>query len=538
MNAEVIAFRSVLDGTEQRAGLCGPDDSSGTDGSSELLPLLVELEPGSILDLDGTLPGGRRHLELVGEPAVWLRPGGRGPGTVFQGPGEVDVFEAIAAAMERSPIDPNRISLYGSSMGGAGVWFLASHYPDRFAAIAPFCGYNDYRLWTRPGGMTFPLQPWEEPSWRARSAIFLLENLRHVGIWMVHGEWDRAVGGGVDVAHSRNSAARLAELGIPFRYTEVAQAGHDEKILSEDNLAVALPWLAAQRRVVAPVDVMLTAYDLGHATAWWVSIDQLARYGDAPGRISARATDELVTVETENVRHLRIGPTPGAHSGTHLVIDGHRLERADLRQVVAARRQPDGTWHVAEEPPPPGEKRSGLGGPFGDLFLRPTILVPGTLGSDEDTYIQRWCAESAIRFFRDWNGGVHRGGLRGDSSTSFEIRTDSELTVQPDPAANLVAFGTPATNAVLPTYADRLGIEFGDGEIRVGGRRFSGRTPAVIAIRPRPDGGDRYLAIHGGTSPDAITWGAHLHWQLLPDWLVYDRDAVLGWGFFDNDWRA
>jgi hypothetical protein len=60
----------------------------------------------------------------------------------------------------------------------------------------------------------------------------------------------------------------------------------------------------------------------------------------------------------------------------------------------------------------------------------------------------------------------------------------------------------------------------------------------VIAIRPRPDGGDRYLAIHGGTSPDAITWGAHLHWHLLPDWLVYDRDAVLGWGFFDNDWRA
>ena len=37
-------------------------------------------------------------------------------------------------------------------MGGAGTWYLATHHPDRFAAMAPFAGYNDYRLWGRPGG--------------------------------------------------------------------------------------------------------------------------------------------------------------------------------------------------------------------------------------------------------------------------------------------------------------------------------------------------------------------------------------------------
>ena len=47
----------------------------------ELLPLLVELEPASIQDLEATLADGRRHLELLGQPGVWVRPGGRGPGT-------------------------------------------------------------------------------------------------------------------------------------------------------------------------------------------------------------------------------------------------------------------------------------------------------------------------------------------------------------------------------------------------------------------------------------------------------------------------
>jgi hypothetical protein len=148
ISAEVISFRSALDGSDQRAGLCGPARYSL---GSQPLPLVIELQPGSILNLDATLAEGRRHLELVGEPAVWLRPGGRGPGTVFQGHGEVDVFEAIDAAAAHYPVDPSRISLYGFSMGGAGAWYLGSHFQDRFAAIAPFSGYNDYRLWFRPG---------------------------------------------------------------------------------------------------------------------------------------------------------------------------------------------------------------------------------------------------------------------------------------------------------------------------------------------------------------------------------------------------
>ncbi|HEX2517474.1 MAG TPA: prolyl oligopeptidase family serine peptidase, partial [Chloroflexota bacterium] len=298
VQAEVIGFRSGIDGSEQRAGLCGP---AAVAPGGEPLPLLVELQPGSILDLRKTLDTGRRHLDLVGQPAVWLRPGGRGPGTVFQGYGEVDVLEAIDAACARYPIDPQRVSLYGSSMGGAGTWYLATHHPDRFAAMAPFAGYNDYRLWGRPGGMTFPLFPWEEPSWRARSAIFLLENLRHTGIWMVHGAWDRAVGGGVDVAHSRNSAAGLEALGIHHRYTELPETGHGALGAAGRTslLQEVLRWLVAQRRPSAPARLTLTTFEPRHPGCDWVEVQQLERYGGPPARVDASAAPGEVVLRTE-----------------------------------------------------------------------------------------------------------------------------------------------------------------------------------------------------------------------------------------------
>lgn len=37
-------------------------------------------------------------------------------------------------------MDQKRIYLTGLSLGGHGTWALSCRYPDRFAAIAPFCG--------------------------------------------------------------------------------------------------------------------------------------------------------------------------------------------------------------------------------------------------------------------------------------------------------------------------------------------------------------------------------------------------------------
>ena len=63
-------------------------------------------------------------------------------------------------------------------------------------------------------------------------------------------------------------------------------------------------------------------------------------------------------------------------------------------------------------------------------------------------------------------------------------------------------------------------------------------TVAVFVVLPHPENPDRYVAVHGGVTPDAITWGSHLDMQLLPDYIAYNGGDLLDWGFFDNRWKA
>ncbi len=56
------------------------------------------------------------------------------------------VVELIDYLLRNLPVDPDRVYLTGNSMGGIGTWQVASHYPERFAAIVPLCGGGDVRL--------------------------------------------------------------------------------------------------------------------------------------------------------------------------------------------------------------------------------------------------------------------------------------------------------------------------------------------------------------------------------------------------------
>ena len=160
-------FQSKVDGKLHPCAVCA------TDTSDEPKPLIVEVSPGAL----GNLPGAVELTEQIAEIAarhnqscIVLRPTGRGSGSVYQNYGEIDLLEAIEHVAANYAIDRDRITITGSSMGGAATWYLISHYPDLFAGAAPFCGYCDYRLWEKPGGLTFHMHEWEIPSWCSRSA--------------------------------------------------------------------------------------------------------------------------------------------------------------------------------------------------------------------------------------------------------------------------------------------------------------------------------------------------------------------------------
>lgn len=98
-------------------------------------------------------------------------------------------------------IDPERLYLTGLSMGGFGVWSLATEYPARFAAIAPVCGG------ARPL-LDFPER---------------LERIVHLPVWCFHGDRDEEIA----IQQSHRLVSALHAYGGNVTFTIYEGAGHD-----------------------------------------------------------------------------------------------------------------------------------------------------------------------------------------------------------------------------------------------------------------------------------------------------------------------
>lgn len=85
--------------------------------------------------------------------------------------GETDVIDCINQFIEEFSadpayrVDPSRVYLSGSSMGGVGAWSLGLHYPDLFSALHPAFGCTDLaeaRAWIK---RYYPDDPPTETYW-------------------------------------------------------------------------------------------------------------------------------------------------------------------------------------------------------------------------------------------------------------------------------------------------------------------------------------------------------------------------------------
>jgi len=525
---QLAYHRSRLDTELQPIALCATDD--GTEPKA----LIVELSPGTIANLPGSIARCERLAGWAregGASCVVIKPGQRGPGSVGQGPAEVDVLEAIEWACRNFPIDRDRISVMGGSMGGAATWYLASHYPDLFAAAAPFCGYCDYGLWIKPGGHIMRTLEWEHFSWQNRGAAFRVENLANLGLWITHGEWDASIGGGVPVQHSRQMVERLQALGAEPIYSEVPQCGHG--CMTDETTPRVVQWLCRQRRRQCPEEVHLVAHTLRHNRAFWACIEQFETYG-RPARAHARIEGHGLRVTTENVRRLALGPLPGAKE-ERVVIDSDSFSPMDLSERTAAFEKADGSWELAEFEET-AEKRHGVSGPIGDMFFEPQRFIFGTRGPERETFILEQLSGRIPGFFKKFNGGVHRGVFAGESWHALPVVKDDEITDDEIVENNLMLYGSFDSNAVLRQFRKDLPLEVSAKGVTIAGREFEGHGIGFTCIFPHPANPDRYLAVTGGNTPEALAGCSHLHLQLLPDYLVW-RGVETWWGFFGNDWR-
>ena len=115
-------------------------------------------------------------------------------------------MHVLALARKEFNIDPGRIYLWGHSMGGSGTFHLAAKYPDIWAALAV----------AAPGHIAEMNQ---------------LTRFKHISILVLQGDADQTV----PPAGTRESVARMKQLGMQYRYIEVSGGDHSLFISKNRN---------------------------------------------------------------------------------------------------------------------------------------------------------------------------------------------------------------------------------------------------------------------------------------------------------------
>jgi len=421
-----------------------------------------------------------------------VAPYGRGD-LAFRGPGEDDVLSVIDTVLRRYPIDRDRVDLTGVSMGGIGVFELATRRPDVFAHAQPLAGAADIREFSSLRGKA--VTPPEAAVLKAVAAIEYAANLGNLPLDAVHGRRDTAIG---DV-HTARMMDTLAVLGSPEKTFTRPNLGHG---VQDATYADGALWTTPRRpRERFPAHVTFVSGDLRAREAYGVRVDA-ALAPDQFVRIDVHRDGSTVTVTTENVAafSLLTAGAPGAVSVDGAVVEAAAPAGAPVRAF--ARR--DGRF-VAVAPPDPPDPA----GPLGANRPSPRVFTYGT-GNPAATAVYRAVAKRLAA----------PAGIEG---SALPVMADTAVGPAELDAYDVVAVGTPADHAVLaaaakapgglPVAVDAAGLTFA-------GRRYAGPDVGAAFALPNPLRPRHALLVYTG-SPAAVALARCLP-RYLPDFVVYD----------------
>lgn len=509
----IRGYRSAIDGSVQPYLLLVPEDLDLSKPASLQVWLNGRGETRSELSFITAKPP-----QLVLPHTLVLVPYGRFC-NAYHFAGEQDVFEALHDVQRRYPIDPRRIVLTGFSMGGAGVWHLATHHPDLFCVATPGAGFADVPIYNQPFAPGKPARAaWEPVLWNWYDSIPYVGNLADIKILAYSGEIDPQK----QSADLMEAAAK--KRGITLERFIGPKTAHKYEPKTLEALKARLEVFQAAGDVEYPKSVDFTTYTLRYANCDWVHLEGLGQQWKE-AEVKASWAGDQIQATTHNLTAIRF-TLPNAAT---VVLDGQTQTGQEFHKE-------GDTW----KPGPFTDglrKVPGLQGPVDDAFMSAFVFVRPT-GHSSHPEVDHWVAGELTYAEAMWRR-VYRGVA--------PVIDDTAVTDQDIAAKNLVLWGTPESNAVLAKIAKQLPIAWSRDEIAVGARKFPGATSAPILIYPNPLNPKHYVLLNSGIDFRMEAYGTNaLQTPKLPDWAVIDLTTPPGprWpgkvadaGFFDEAWK-
>src|SRR5262249_12795366 len=171
--------------------------------------------------------------------------------------GEVDTFEALEHVRQHYPIDENRISVRGFSMGGAACWQFATHHAGLWAAAAPGAGFNETADFLRVFQNESVQPTWyEKKLWHCYDSTDYSVNLFNCPTVAYSGEVDRQ-----KQAADRMTTALAAE-GIELEHIIGSQTAHRYNPAAKEEINQRIDRIVAVGRNPVPRRVRFTTWTL------------------------------------------------------------------------------------------------------------------------------------------------------------------------------------------------------------------------------------------------------------------------------------
>ena len=532
-------YPSKIDGSYQPYGLVIPQGLSRNDARLRRLDIWFHGRGETLSELS-FLSQQRGSLgQYAPDDTFVLHPYGR-YSNAFKFAGEIDVLEALQYVQQRLPVDQDRISVRGFSMGGAACWQFATHYADRWFAANPGAGFSE----TPEFLAVFQQEnvrgntPWyQQKLWQLYDGPIWARNLLHCPTVAYSGELDRQK----QAADVMSDA--LAKLGVELVHIIGPQTAHKIHEQSKLEIERRMSELAQAAPIRSPRRIEFTTVSLRYHRMHWIDVRGLIEHW-TPATVTAEVADGSLEVATENVSRLRFefasGRWLGNPSGPILVsIDGQTLQgptaRSDRSWSWELERRED-SWQVAGADESL-RKRPGLQGPIDDAFMDSFLFVLPS-GKSSDPVLQNWLDAESIHAMLHW-----RKHFRGD----IRQKLDRDVTEEEIASSNLILFGDPESNLLLQRISNDLPVRWLPDTIEIGEHAVPRSGHAPVLVYPNPLHREHYVVLNSGfTFREYDYLNNARQTPKLPDWAMIDiREGassqhpgkVVRAGFFDETWQ-